>query len=157
MNYYENVVIDYLRADRAVFVNTEYCIQINEKKNPDRSGPHWYCDAVVINFRSKEIFLREISYAVHLADMVKRLKGWNQNWDGVCIAIKRDSLFGSLFESWKIRPWLFIPEKRTPFLKQQMERIGEPLKFDPKITPLEDVQPWRYPNFGMNARDQNSE
>src|SRR5260370_37487114 len=26
MNYYENVVIDYLRADRAIFVNTECCI-----------------------------------------------------------------------------------------------------------------------------------
>ena len=30
MNYYESVVIDYLRADRAIFVNTEYCIQLNE-------------------------------------------------------------------------------------------------------------------------------
>ena len=29
MNYYESVVIDYLRADRALFVNTECCIQLN--------------------------------------------------------------------------------------------------------------------------------
>ena len=41
MNYYESVVIDYLRADRAIFVNTEFCIQINEAANPDNSGPHY--------------------------------------------------------------------------------------------------------------------
>jgi hypothetical protein len=29
MDYYEGVVIDYLRADRALFVNTEYCIRIS--------------------------------------------------------------------------------------------------------------------------------
>lgn len=48
MNYYESVVVDYLRADRALFVNTECCIQLNESDNPDTSGPHWYCDAVVV-------------------------------------------------------------------------------------------------------------
>jgi len=37
MNYYESVVIDYLRADRSVFVNTEYCIQIN-KGNLTQAG-----------------------------------------------------------------------------------------------------------------------
>jgi hypothetical protein len=32
--------MDYLPADRAVFVNTEFCIQINQAANPDNSGPH---------------------------------------------------------------------------------------------------------------------
>jgi hypothetical protein len=50
MNYYESVVVDYLRADRAIFVNTECCIQLNEAVNPDNSGPHWYCDAVAVDF-----------------------------------------------------------------------------------------------------------
>jgi hypothetical protein len=66
MDYYESVVIDYLRADRAIFVNTEYCIQINPGANPDRTGPHWYCDAVALNFRSEEILLCEISYSATL-------------------------------------------------------------------------------------------
>src|SRR5260370_41944842 len=42
---------------RFVFVNTECCIQINPADNPDRSGPHWYCDAVAADFRSKTVFL----------------------------------------------------------------------------------------------------
>jgi hypothetical protein len=47
MNYYESVVMDYLRSDRAVFVNTNCCIQLNQADNPDTSGPQWHCDAVV--------------------------------------------------------------------------------------------------------------
>lgn len=146
MNYYESVVMDYLRADRAVFVNTEYCIQINPGDNPDTSGPHWYCDAVALNFHSKEVFLCEISYAVHLTDLVKRLRGWHDNWKAVCGAVARDSF---LPEPWPVRPWLFVPESRVPLLEQRLIQIanGQPLKFSPKITHLEMVQPWRFSNF----------
>jgi hypothetical protein len=143
MNYYENVVVDYLRADRAVFVNTEYCIQINRADNPDKSGPHWYCDAVAVNFRSKEVFLCEISYASELASLTKRLKDWHANWKGVCDAVARDSFFS---EPWPVRPWLFVPEDRVPLLKQRLDQM-QPLHFVPKITTLEMVQPWRYPSW----------
>ena len=61
MDYYQGIVIDYLRADRAVFVNTECCIQLNESDNP--AQPHWYCDAVAVDFRCRRIFLCEISYS----------------------------------------------------------------------------------------------
>jgi hypothetical protein len=91
MNYYESVVIDYLRADRALFVNTECCIQLNEADNPDSSGPHWYCDAVAADFRSQKVFLCEISYATGLTALLKRIKGWQENWYGVCGALLRDS------------------------------------------------------------------
>ncbi len=40
MDYYANVVIDYLRANRSTFVNTEYCIQLNPG-NPDTSRVAW--------------------------------------------------------------------------------------------------------------------
>jgi hypothetical protein len=59
MNYYESVVMDYLRSDRAIFVNAECCIQLNQADNPDTSGPHWCCDAVVSDFRGCCIFLCE--------------------------------------------------------------------------------------------------
>ena len=105
MNYYESVVVDYLRADRAIFVNTECCIQVNQADNPDSSGAHWYCDAVAVDFRSKEIFLCEISYAAELTALLKRLKGLHDNWDAVRHALSRDSF---LPESWPVRPWLFV-------------------------------------------------
>ena len=37
------------------------------------------------------MFLCEISYATHLADLIKRLKGWHEHWDGVRRALVRDS------------------------------------------------------------------
>jgi hypothetical protein len=83
MDYYESVVVHYLRADRALFVNTECCIQLNQSKNPDSSGPHWYCDAVACDFRKSRIFLCEISYGAQLSDLTKRLKEWYANWDSV--------------------------------------------------------------------------
>jgi hypothetical protein len=143
MNYYESVVVDYLRADRAIFVNNECCIQINQADNPDSSGAHWYCDAVAVDFRSKSIYLCEISYGVQLADLLKRIKGWHDNWDGVRHALARDSFLPDL---WPVRPWLFVPEKLVPLLLDRLAQIGngQPLKFIPRITPLEMVQPWRY-------------
>ena len=146
MNYYESVVIDYLRADRALFVNTECCVQINQADNPDKSGPHWYCDAVVADFRSEIVFLCEISYGAQLYDLTKRLKGWHDNWKGVRDALVRDS---SLPEAWPVRPWLFVPLNLVPLLLKRLAQIktGHVSEFDPRITPLEMVQPWLYKSY----------
>ncbi|SYZ56809.1 hypothetical protein CPBF367_34790 [Xanthomonas arboricola pv. juglandis] len=51
MDHFEGVVLDYLRADRALFVNSQCCIQLNEGANPDTRGPHWYYDAVAVSFK----------------------------------------------------------------------------------------------------------
>jgi hypothetical protein len=67
MDYFESIVVNYLRADRATFVNTECCIQPNRADNPDASGPHWYCDAVAMELRTETVFLCEISYAKQLS------------------------------------------------------------------------------------------
>src|SRR4051812_3721392 len=113
MDYYENVVVHYLRADRSLFINTECCIQLNQG-NPDTSGPHWYCDCVAVDFRNKAIFLCEtsyskkgISYSKKGDGLAGRLRGWHENWPGVCFALTRDSFLPS---GWPVQPWLFVPE-----------------------------------------------
>ena len=143
MDYYESVVIDYLRADRALFVNTECCLQLCEGHHPDK-GQHWYCDAAVADFRSKSLFLCEISYSQKLAALIKRLKLWNDNWDGVRDALRRNS---RVPPEWLegLRPWLFVPLESVPYLLTGLSRIGNGSpKFVPRITPLEMVQPWCY-------------
>jgi len=146
MNYYENVVVDYLRADRATFVNTECCIQLNQAENPDNSGPHWYCDAVALDLRAKTVFLCEISYNKQLGDLTKRIKEWHDHWGLVCQALVRDCF---LRDDWQVRPWLFVPEESISLLVKRLEQIcgAESLKYDPRITPLEMVQPWKYRAF----------
>jgi hypothetical protein len=146
MDYYEGVVVNYLRADRSVFANTEYCIQHKSGKlinNRDKDGPVWYCDAVALDFGSKVIFLCEISYATNLGDLTRRLRDWHNNWEKLCAALKRDSRLSEF--SWPVRPCLFVPKDCVQTPEKALKEIEkEPPKFDAKITPLEDVPPWRF-------------
>ncbi len=149
MDYFEGVVIEYLRADRALFLNTQYCIQVNKGKNPDTSGPHWYCDAVAIDFRSRSIFLCEITFANPPASLKERLSGWNDHWVGVHQALVRDS---KLPEDWTVRPWLFIREDAIPKVIKDLENLkamtqGKVMFPVPKITPLEMTMPWEYTSW----------
>ncbi|HEY5210662.1 MAG TPA: hypothetical protein VIJ42_14590 [Stellaceae bacterium] len=147
MDYFESVVVGYLRANRALFVNTEYCIQLNATANPDTSGPHWYCDALICDFRAKAVFLGETSFNKNLGDkkngLVARLRAGNENWQGVLNALRRDSF---LPPEWPVRPWLFIPEGLIPLLLRRLEEM-RPLEFVPRVTTLEKVQPWLYPSW----------
>lgn len=154
--YYEGVVVDYLRADRALFVNVECCIQLNQASNPDNSGPHWYCDAVACDFRNRTVFLCEISYEARLTKLVERLSAWNENWKQLCAGLRRDSFTP---ENWPIRPWLFVPELLIPTLLKRIDGIGPgtTLAFTPRITTLEMVQPWRYKSWNrMGEADKPS-
>jgi hypothetical protein len=145
MNYYESVVIDYLRADRCIFVNTERCIQLHEADNPDHSGPHWYCDAVAADFRNKTIFLCEISYGKTLDSLIKRLVAWHENWPMVQAALVRDC---QLPGDWPVRPWAFVPEGSVSLL---LKRVGHYNLFTARITPLEMVQPWKYRSWNRKG------
>jgi hypothetical protein len=157
MNYYESVVVDYLRADRTLFVNTECCIQLNEADNPDNSGPHWYCDAVVCDLKYKNVFLVEISYNANLGGwqdgLIKRLRSWNENWAGVRAAFVRDCCVS---QEWPVRPWLFVPEELSSKLVAYLDRIKSEraLAFRPRVTPLEMVQPWRYRSWNRKGEEQ---
>lgn len=153
MDYYQGVVLDYLRADRAVFVNPECCIQLNEKANPDTSGPHWYCDAVAVDFRATTVFLCEISFAAKPSAMIDRLRQWSANWLDVQKALVRDC---KVPQAWPVRPWLFVPEIHIPALVAKLKTIvgNDSLPvFQPRITPLESVQPWEYCSWNHQDKD----
>lgn len=146
MDYYQGVVIEYLRANRTVFVNTECCIQLNAAENPDSSGPHWFCDAVAVDFEKRSIFLCEVSYAKTLGGLLKRLTEWNLHWDGIKTALIRDC---RLPQDFQFLPWLFIPKHSAHAAESGLERIrksdGPPALLPyPRITFLEDVAPWKY-------------
>lgn len=146
LDYFEAVVVEYLRADRSLFVNTQCCIQLHEAENPDTSGPHWYCDAVVVDFRARAILLGEITYSMKLTGLIKRLTEWNSNWPGVRAAVARDC---HLPEDWPIRPWLFLPEQLIKKLVVKLDELRtggtttDPMPI-PLITNLEMTLPWKY-------------
>lgn len=155
---YEDIVIEYLRADRALFVNTECCIELYASPNPDTSGPHWYCDAVVADFRNAAVFLCEVTFANPPQSLHKRLADWTANWPGVCAALARDS---HLPGDWPVRPWLFVPEEQVEWIVQRVRKLqrdagsGEQLP-EPRITPLELVQPWKYKSWNREGEQAKS-
>jgi hypothetical protein len=146
MDYYQGVVLEYIRADRSVFVNAECCVQLNDRDNPDSSGPHWYCDALAVDFSGPAVYLCETSYSQSLGALLKRLKDWSTHWPEVQSSIVRDC---RLPAGWPMRPWLFIPEECAKSAVSAIERIrgggesGRVLPL-PRITTLEMVAPWKY-------------
>lgn len=154
MDYYQTVVLDYLRADRSLFLNPETCIQLNPHANPDLSGPHWYCDAVVADFHKKRILLVEISYAAELGSLKKRLLEWNLHWREIRVALHRDCF---LPVEWDIIPWLFIPKDRQEMLVHWIESHAmstQGFKLNPLLTHLESVQPWKYCSWDRTIKDE---
>ena len=151
MDYFESVVIEYLRADRSLFINTQCCIQLNDGENPDTSGPHWYCDAVAVDFRSKCIFLCEITFSDPPSSLLKRLSGWESDWAGLSKALARDS---NLPADWPIRPWLFVPEKLIEKVLVGLTKIAPSSMPTPRITPLEMVFPWHYRSWNRQGEKQ---
>src|ERR1700692_3493662 len=55
MAYYQDIVVEYLRENRAIFVDTECCIRLNEGMN-NNIGPHWYCDGLAARGESPAAF-----------------------------------------------------------------------------------------------------
>lgn len=153
MDYFQGVVTEYLRADRAVFVNTECCIQLNPGANPDKTGPHWYCDAVAVNFRTREVFLCEVTYSKSLSALLSRLSHWSEHWPRLKAALVRDC---SLPAEWPICPWLFVPKELRADLEQKLRKLnavevaGERMPY-PEITELEEVLPWKYRSWNRHT------
>jgi hypothetical protein len=159
LDYFQGVVTEYLRADRGMFVNTECCIQLNPGSNPDTSGPHWYCDAVAVNFRLQKIYLCEVTYAKSLSALKTRLAAWAAHWEGVRHALVRDC---SLPEDWAVQPWLFVPSHlraglETKFAIHRDDATGNSTMPVPMITELEDILPWKYRSWNRVLIDADAD
>jgi hypothetical protein len=145
MDYFQGVVTEYLRADRAVFVNTECYLSLQPGDAPPR-GTSWYCDALAVNFRERAVYLCEITYSNSLQALMQRLCAWAKNWPALREAIHRDC---SIPPEWPARPWVFIPEALQPTYKRRLSEIPELADGQggmpaPRLTYLENVVPWRY-------------
>ena len=143
MDYYQGVVTEYVRANRANFVNPEFMLTLGtDTKNPTK-GEHWYVDLLTLNLRTTTAYLCEVSFSVHLYDMRQRLAAWGAHWPAIHSALQRDAAIGP---EWTVRPWLFAPSKLIAmYLVPWLEKAALP--FTPRITPLEMTVPWAYCTF----------
>ncbi len=158
MDYFQGVVTEFLREDRATFVNTEFLIQLELGDKPAK-GQHWYCDAVAVSFRDKTAYLCEVTYSKSLNALLGRLEAWSSHWPALRSAIARDCL---LQQDWRVRPWLFIPEDRNATLERKLPvlvTLGDGLAHMPKprVTYLESVVPWKYRSWDRKGDATSSD
>ncbi len=137
MDYYQGVVAEYLRANRAVFLNTECLIQIEAGDVPSK-GASWFCDMVAVNLRECTAHLCEVTYSQSLDALKKRLRAWDLNWARVREALACDC---AIPEGWHVEPWVFVPGDRILKLAREMVFSQMPV---PRMTALEEVVPWKY-------------
>lgn len=150
MDYFQGTVETYLRADRSLFLNSEYCLQLDHVAVPKKDR-HWYVDVVAIDFKNKIVWLCEISYAKNLAALLKRLQAWQNNWPDVSNAIIRDSFLPQGFTA---KPWVFIPDELNDLFKKKFVGVdGTDAMPEPKITSLEEVLPWKYTVWAKHDQD----
>lgn len=152
MDYFQGVVTEFLRSNRATFVNTECCIQLDPTPEPLK-GRHWYCDAVAASFQDKTLYLCEVTYSRSLQALVRRLQAWDASWPLLCEAVYRDCAVPS---DWGVQPWAFVPGGLRELLVAKLTAVGigqgraqqMPL---PRITSLEEILPWKYSNWNRPA------
>ena len=123
MTTYEGVVIEYLRADPAMFVRPQCCIQLHpgSLKTCDE---HWYCDAVAVRFREPStVFLCEVTFAKTPVALFNRLRAWREHWPGSGAALAREN---ALPESWPVQPWVFVRGDRRAFVARKLGELLQP-------------------------------
>lgn len=145
MSYYQDVVTEYLRADRTMFVNTECLIQL-DPNDPISKERHWYCDVIALSLREEKVYLCEVSYSKTQDALSKRLRQWSVNWQAVCDALVRDC---GVSQSWQVQPWAFVPKDYVSVLRKRIDDIPNTGNAagqmpTPQVTTLESVAPWKY-------------
>jgi hypothetical protein len=133
MDYFQGVVLEYLRADRACFVNPEFWLRGNETSPHEK--PHWYVDVLAVNMREKAVYLCEVTYAKQPRALLQRLNNWHTHWAIINKTLRKGS---STSPDWPVVPWVFAPEPGLKIITPALKRLFPTAR----ITGLESVLPW---------------
>ncbi len=135
MDYFQGVVAEYLRANRATFVNSQFFLQLDAGLRSPPAGRSWYVNILAASFAERTAWLVEVTYAKGLNTLIDKLTAWQSHWPLIQTAIHRDA---AIPESWTLRPWLFVPEADITSLVRRLPAS----MVAPRITPLEMTVPW---------------
>jgi hypothetical protein len=137
MDYFQGVVAEYLRADRACFINPEFWLRGNLERKSAYEKPHWFVDVLAIHMKHKCAYLCEVTYAKRPTALLGRLQGWRDHWSVLGQTLRQDTAIPA---DWDVKPWIFAPAAVLDSVK------GSILKLHPaaRMSPLEEILPWLY-------------
>ena len=150
MDYFQGVVMEYLRADRACFVNPEFWIRGNLEQPHEK--PHWFVDVLAINMRDRSVYLCEVTYAKQPRALARRLHSWKEHWSVINDTLKKDASIG---EEWPLIPWVFAPPKTLAIIEPELKKLFP----EARTTNLEKVLPWLFCTYDRKpeAHDEPKE
>jgi hypothetical protein len=150
MDYFQGVVMEYLRADRSCFVNPEFWIRGNLERPHER--PHWFVDVLAVSMRDKAVYLCEVTYAKQPRALARRLHSWRQHWEVINETLKHDAFID---KEWPLVPWVFAPPTTLDFIKVELFKLFP----EARTTNLETVLPWLYCTYDRKpeAHDEPKE
>jgi len=138
VDYFQGVVAEYLRADRACFINPEFFLSIGQEKEKYQKDKHGFVDVLAMHMKEQCAYLCEVTYARKPAALIKRLGMWKANWSNITEALIRDA---GLPPKWQIKPWIFVPEKFEFEIKPILEQH---FGLECRLNKLEETLPWNY-------------
>lgn len=144
MSHYQEIVGEYLKAKRSIFLNPEFLLQLDEGEG--RKGRFWWVDILAINLAEESVYLCEVTYARWLAGLVRRLSAWEKHWDELRLALQRDA---HILPHWPVTPWVFLPEELTVVLDAKLSGLS----LNVRRTALERTVPWRYCTWDRRSDD----
>jgi hypothetical protein len=150
MDYFQGVVMEYLRADRSCFVNPEFWIRGNVEHPHER--PHWFVDVLAVSMRDKAVYLCEVTYAKQPRALARRLHSWKEYWSLINQTLRQDACING---EWPLIPWVFAPSATLEIIKPELKNLFP----EGKTTNLESVLPWLYCTYDRKpeARDEPKE
>ncbi len=148
MDYFQGVVLEYLRADRSCFVNPEFWIRGNLKSAHDK--PHWFVDVLALQMERKEVWLCEVTYAKQPRALIQRLKDWKAHWTTINQTLKEDTFID---KDWPLIPWVF----GAPDTLKVVDPVLKDLFPEGKSMSLDKVLPWLYCNYDRKEETKQAE
>jgi hypothetical protein len=140
MDYFQGVVLEYLRANRTYFVNPEFWVRGNLQSPHDK--PHWFVDILTVNMRKKEVYLCEVTYAKQPRALIRRLNSWREHWETIDQTVREDTY---IEKDWPLIPWVFATDDAMKII----EPILKALFPNGKMTSLSEVLPWKYCTYDL--------
>jgi hypothetical protein len=140
MDYFQGVVAEYLRADRACFINPEFWLRGNADQKNAYQKPHWFVDVLAIHMRHKCAYLCEVTYAKRPTALLERLRSWRDHWGVLRQTLSEDTVIPT---DWNVKPWVFAPDI-------VLKPIEDPIRAmhpTARLTALEEILPWLYCNW----------
>jgi hypothetical protein len=146
MDYFQGVVMEYLRADRACFVNPEFWIRGNLEHPHEK--PHWFVDVLAISMRDKAAYLCEVTYAKQPRAMLRRLHSWKENWELINKTLREDACIDN---GWPLIPWVFAPSLTMAIVEPVLKELFS----NGRAMTLEKVLPWLYCTYDRKPEAQD--